>query len=63
MSGVGRGRKSSRQMRIVTPGGAEPDATTKVLCPLCKVGLISAAIASRVRDILRRAGFDIDPAP
>lgn len=61
--GVGRGRTSSRQMRVITPDGADAEATTKVHCPVCKVGIVSAAIASRVRDILRRAGIDIDPAP
>lgn len=58
--GVGRGRKSSRQMQIVTPGGSDSEATTKVHCPVCKVGIISAAIASRVRAILKAAGVDID---
>lgn len=47
-------------MRIVTPGGADQGATTKVPCPLCGAGLLSAAVASRVKEVLRAAGVDLD---
>lgn len=61
--GVGRGRKASRQMRIVTTDGAEPEATTKVPCPLCIKGMVSAATAARVKEILRAAGVDVSECP
>lgn len=44
---------------MVTPGGADPEATTKVPCVVCGAGMLSAAAASRIREVLEAAGIDL----